>query len=67
LEQDPDKVYHGDTLDVAARVVFQKLGRRVLGEMTIDDAGGAIQREDFDPGDDMPDFEPDDDVGGPGV
>jgi hypothetical protein len=64
LEQDPDKVYHGDTLDVSAQAVFQKLGRRVLGEMTVEDAGGSIQREEFDPGDEMPDFEPDDDLGG---
>jgi hypothetical protein len=64
LEQDPDKVYHGDTLDVSARVVFQKLGRRVLGEMNVEDAGGSIQRDDIDPSDEMPDFEPDDDMGG---
>jgi hypothetical protein len=47
-----------------AQVVFQKLGRRVLGEMTVEDAGGAIRREDFDPGEEMPDFEPDGDMGG---
>jgi hypothetical protein len=64
LEQDPDKVYHGDTLDVTAQVVFQKLGRRVLGEMTVENAGGSIQREELDPSDEMPDFEQDDDMGG---
>jgi len=36
----------------------------VLGEMTVEDAGGSIEREEFDPGDEMPDFEPDDDLGG---
>lgn len=45
LEQDPDKVYHGHVIDVIARVVFQKIGRRVLGEMDIDEVSAGIQEE----------------------
>jgi len=64
LEQDSDKVFHGDTINVTARVVFQKIGRRVLGEMSIEDAGGSIQYL-GEPMDDEPfDFEPDGDEGG---
>jgi hypothetical protein len=64
LEQDPDKVFHGDTLDVSARIVFQKIGRRVLGEMSIDEAGGSIQ-DLGEPMDEDPfDFEPDGGEGG---
>jgi hypothetical protein len=64
LEQDPDKVFHGDTIDVTAKVVFEKIGRRVLGEKSIDDAGGSIQ-DLGDPVDEDPfDFEPDGEEGG---
>ena len=45
LEQDPDNVYHGHVIDVTAIVVFQKLGRRVLGEMEVDEVGAGIQEE----------------------
>jgi hypothetical protein len=45
LEQDPDNVYHGHVIDVTARVVFQKLGRRVLGEMYVDEIGAGIQED----------------------
>ena len=45
LEQDPDNVYHGHVINVTARVVFQKLGRRVLGEMDVDEIGAWIQED----------------------
>ena len=45
LEQDPDNVYHGHVIDVTARAVFQKLGRRVLGEMDVDEVGAGIQED----------------------
>lgn len=43
LEQDADKVYHGDVIDVTARGMSDRIGRRVLGEMTVEEAGGSIQ------------------------
>lgn len=64
LEQDPDRVFFGDTIDVSAKVVFQKIGRRVLGEMSVEEVGGAVQ-DVTDPMDDETfDFEPDGDEGG---
>lgn len=43
LEQDPEKAFHGTTIDVYAEVVFEKIGRRVLGEMSVTEAGGRLQ------------------------
>lgn len=43
LDQDPEKVFYGDTLNVSAKIVFQKIGRRVLGEMSIEEAGGSLK------------------------
>jgi len=48
LEQDLDKVHHGDVINVTAKVVFPKIGRRVLGEMTIEQAGGSIAMDEPD-------------------
>lgn len=45
LDQDPDNVHHGDVIDVSATVSFTKLGRRVLGEMTVEDVGAAVRQE----------------------
>jgi len=45
LDQDPDSVHHGDVIDVSAMVSFMKLGRRVLGEMTVEDVGAAVRQE----------------------
>jgi hypothetical protein len=42
LDQDPDRIYHGDVINVGARVVFAKLGRRLLGEHETQDVGAAI-------------------------
>lgn len=44
LDQDPDDVYHGDVIDVSAKVSFSKLGRRVLGEMTVEDVGATVRQ-----------------------
>jgi hypothetical protein len=48
LEQDPEQVYHGDVIDVSATVVFQKVGRRVLGEFEVLDIGAQIRPEPLD-------------------
>lgn len=45
LEQDPDKVYHGHVIDVTARVVFQKIGRRMLAGMELVNVGAGIKDE----------------------
>lgn len=45
LDQEPDAVYHGDVIDVSARAVFVKLGRRVLGEMEVQGVSASIQSE----------------------
>lgn len=54
LEQDPERVYHGDAIDVSATITFPKLGRRVLGEKHIHSIGAGIHDDE----DDWPD-EPD--------
>lgn len=63
LEQDPEKVFHGDTLDVYAKVVFQKIGRRVLGDMSVEEAGGSIRGFEGDMDDQPFGFEPDNEGG----
>lgn len=57
LDQDPDRVYSGDVIDVRAAVVFPKLGRRVLGAPEIREIGASVQ-------DDGPDYDdqPEEDV-----
>lgn len=41
LDQDPDRVFHGDKIDVDATALFPKLGRRLLGAMEIVNPGGS--------------------------
>lgn len=57
LEQDLDRVFSGDVIDVSAHVVFEKLGRRVLGEMSIDVTGASVQDWGPDPDEEPDDFE----------
>lgn len=45
LEQDPDRVYHGDVLSVSAQLNFPKLGRRVLGEMVIEEIVATVKMD----------------------
>lgn len=63
LEQDPEKVFHGDTLEVYATVVFEKIGRRVLGDMSVEEAGGWIADLEEDVDDGPFDVEPDNEGG----
>ncbi|WP_432263282.1 hypothetical protein [Cupriavidus sp. TMH.W2] len=42
LEHDEDRVYWGHELNVTSRVVFPKLGRRVLGDFTVKDVGASV-------------------------
>ncbi len=58
LGQDPDRSFSGDVIDVSARAVFEKLGRRVLGEMVIEVTGASVQDWGPDPDDEPSDFEP---------
>lgn len=58
LDQDPDRSFSGDVIDVSARAVFEKLGRRVLGEMVIEVTGASVQDWGPDPDDEPSDFEP---------
>lgn len=50
LELDEDRVYSGHEVSVSARVVFSRLGRRVLGPYEVDDVGAAVKewRDDAD-------------------
>lgn len=53
LEQDLDKVYHGDEIAVTARVEFQKIGRRMLAGMEVHEVGASIKGEEdlkYEPG-----------------
>lgn len=43
LELDEDRVYSGHEMSVLARVVFSRLGRRVLGPYEVDDIGAAVK------------------------
>lgn len=43
LELDEDRVYSGHEMSVSARVVFSRLGRRVLGPYEVDDVGAAVK------------------------
>ncbi|RKH86920.1 hypothetical protein D7Y21_19960 [Corallococcus sp. AB045] len=47
LEQEPEQVYHGDTIDVSATAVLPKLGRCMLGELKVIDIGAVIQPEPY--------------------
>lgn len=43
LEHDPDKVFHGSQIDVKARVVFDRAGRRVLSGYDIDEISAQLE------------------------
>lgn len=45
LHQDPEQVYHGDVLKIQARAVFPKVGRRMLGEMEVQDIQVSVKTE----------------------
>lgn len=53
LDQDQDKPYHGHEIAVSARVIFPKLGRRLLGEYEVDEIGASVIDDWRDP-DDQP-------------
>jgi hypothetical protein len=59
LDQDPERVYFGDVIDVRAAIVFPKLGRRVLGEPEVRETGASVQHDGPDLDDKpQPDSEP---------
>lgn len=58
LDQDPDRVYFGDVLDVRASIGFPKIGRRILGEAEVREVWASVQHDGPDL-DDEPEPEPD--------
>lgn len=66
LAQDPDRPYSGTEIDVRARVVFTKLGQRLLAAPEIEDVGAALRSDHdsdgFDEPDDPADAEPPEDL-----
>lgn len=53
LDQDIDKPFAGDVLDISASLQFEKLGRRLLGTFTVDDIGASVNDDWYQPSEDL--------------